>query len=279
MKNIQPLCWITLVFIALAFSSCKVKEYPYMQKNSSRKNPVYYTDKYERIPFMKKFEDGRQFSNGLAAVKQNGKWGFIDEKGETIIPFNYDWASSFGEFGFDIDIAIVKYETDKNKIPIWTACPTELINRRGEVISKRYGFIFPIEYNLSIVNNGTKFKTIGHALSMSEDGAWGCINNKGKEVVICQYELMYPFRSNITFVKKDGKWGCINKRGKEIIPCIYDEVHYRTERNEINTPFDMSPSDNLNKRTIPNQKENIIYMVSGNNVFLFNEKGRMLSTE
>lgn len=267
-----------LLYIGFALS-CKVKEYPYMQKNASGRNPVYFADRYDRIPFMKRFEDGRQYSNGLAAVKQNGQWGFIDGKGETVIPFNYDWASSFGEFGFDIDIAIVKYGIDNDSPPIWTACPTELINLRGEVISQRYGFIHPIEHNLSIANNGTKFRTVGHALSMSEDGAWGCINKKGKEIVICQYELMYPFRSNITFVRKDEKWGCINERGKEIIPCIYDEVHYRTANIEINTPFDMSPLDNLDKRTIPDQKEGIIYMVSGNNVFPFNEKGRMLSTK
>ena len=39
------------------------------------------------------------FCEGLAAVKLNGKWGYIDEMGTEVIPFIYDMAYSFeGEF-------------------------------------------------------------------------------------------------------------------------------------------------------------------------------------
>ncbi len=37
------------------------------------------------------------FSGGMAAVKSQGKWGFIDKTGEIIIPFEYDDCSSFSE--------------------------------------------------------------------------------------------------------------------------------------------------------------------------------------
>ena len=46
------------------------------------------------IPFL--YEDGHLFfTNGLVAVKLGGKWGFINEKGETTIPFLYDTVSAF----------------------------------------------------------------------------------------------------------------------------------------------------------------------------------------
>lgn len=35
------------------------------------------------------------FCNGLALVKQNGLWGYIDKRGVTIIPFQYQQAKSF----------------------------------------------------------------------------------------------------------------------------------------------------------------------------------------
>lgn len=44
------------------------------------------------------YEDARPFSDeGFAAVKQNGKWGFIDTAGEVRIGFQFDDALSFGQ--------------------------------------------------------------------------------------------------------------------------------------------------------------------------------------
>jgi len=43
------------------------------------------------------YEDARPFENdGYAAVKRNGKWGFIDTSGEVMIDFRFDDALSFG---------------------------------------------------------------------------------------------------------------------------------------------------------------------------------------
>src|SRR5690606_4274692 len=35
------------------------------------------------------------FSEGLAAVKKDGKWGFIDADNQPVIDFQYDYARSF----------------------------------------------------------------------------------------------------------------------------------------------------------------------------------------
>jgi tetratricopeptide (TPR) repeat protein len=44
------------------------------------------------------FEDARPFADeGYAAVKKNGKWGFINTNGEEVIPFIFDDALSFGQ--------------------------------------------------------------------------------------------------------------------------------------------------------------------------------------
>lgn len=43
------------------------------------------------------YEDAGQFNEGLAAVKKDGKWGYIDETGEMVIPFQYDKAYLFRE--------------------------------------------------------------------------------------------------------------------------------------------------------------------------------------
>ena len=44
------------------------------------------------------YEDAKPFSDeGYAAVKKNGKWGFIDSDGHEVIPFYFDDALSFGQ--------------------------------------------------------------------------------------------------------------------------------------------------------------------------------------
>ena len=43
------------------------------------------------------FDDAWPFSEGLARVKQNGKWGFIDKAGALAIPPSFEEAESFSE--------------------------------------------------------------------------------------------------------------------------------------------------------------------------------------
>ena len=43
------------------------------------------------------YEDADSFSQDLAAVKKNGKWGYIDTEGNTVIPFQFDYAFPFSE--------------------------------------------------------------------------------------------------------------------------------------------------------------------------------------
>lgn len=43
------------------------------------------------------YEDARPFDSGWAAVKQDGKWGFVDTEGVVQIEFQYDDALSFGQ--------------------------------------------------------------------------------------------------------------------------------------------------------------------------------------
>ena len=67
-----------------------------------------------------KYEDAYPFSNGLAAVQINKKWGYINTKGDLVIPAAYDSHESFTE-----GMAVVKSGNERH-----------LINRTGETIVK-----------------------------------------------------------------------------------------------------------------------------------------------
>jgi hypothetical protein len=54
----------------------------------------YYDENLEPTsPFC--FDNGKAFREGLAAVSLNGKWGYINAKGEVVIDFEFGYASSF----------------------------------------------------------------------------------------------------------------------------------------------------------------------------------------
>ena len=58
-----------------------------------------FTDKSGRLRIMPRFEDATSFLCGLAAVKQGGVWGYIDQEGETVINFVYEDAKQFSDNG------------------------------------------------------------------------------------------------------------------------------------------------------------------------------------
>ena len=54
-------------------------------------------DKNEDVVIPFQFDRANSFSNGLAAVEVDGKWGYIDTSGEYVIPAIYDNISSFSQ--------------------------------------------------------------------------------------------------------------------------------------------------------------------------------------
>jgi hypothetical protein len=45
-----------------------------------------YIDKSGKEIIPLRYDDGRIFMDGLAAVKLNNKWGFIDKTGKEVVP-------------------------------------------------------------------------------------------------------------------------------------------------------------------------------------------------
>jgi len=60
------------------------------------------------------FEEVNKFCNGLAAVKLYGKWGFINKKGQIIIPFIYNEARNFNDNITGVELEGVWFFIDQN---------------------------------------------------------------------------------------------------------------------------------------------------------------------
>ena len=136
------------------------------------------------------------FSEGLAAVSKNDKYGFIDTKGKVIIEPNYEWASSFSD-----GLAIVSAEG------LYGA-----IDKQGKTV-------IPFEYQaLADFHDG--FATAARPPKDLEDyeSKYGLINKQNEIVIPFMYESMGNLSESLIAVKKDGKWGYVDTKNKAIIP-------------------------------------------------------------
>ena len=142
------------------------------------------------------FEDAQKFGNGLAAVKLNGKWGYIDTNGNQKIEFKYEMATSFSKFK---EFAVVKHH-DK----FW------FIDRNGNLVKE---YIYDTAYTRDFSEDLLLVKNLYDQ--------WGYINIQGDEIIPCMYGYGENFSEGLAAVELNEKWGYIDKNAHLVIPYIY----------------------------------------------------------
>jgi hypothetical protein len=59
---------------------------------------------------------------------------------------------------------------------------------------------------------------------LSKDGKRGYLDESGKVVIPCQYEMALDFSEGRAAVKQGGKWGFIDREGRAVVPFRYEEA-------------------------------------------------------
>ncbi|MCL2772366.1 MAG: WG repeat-containing protein [Oscillospiraceae bacterium] len=200
--------------------------------------------------------------NGLAAASKDGKWGFINKKGEVVIPLVYDTARNFSD-----GLAAVGMIDDTNAtlLPTWRNSwyyKYGYIDTTGKLVipmiyNSAYDFsegaAVVLKYDFSdktkssplalfgvidktgetiipLGENGISNFTDGLAEVYSYDSniprKSGVINLKGELVVPAIYDDVYILgdKSGLIEIYKDNKYGIIDSKGNEVVPLIYDEI-------------------------------------------------------
>jgi hypothetical protein len=124
----------------------------------------------------------QKFSDDMAAVNINGKWGYIDKTGNTIIPELYDRAGPFSE-----------------------GLATVVLNGEVGVIDKTGNVVVPFgKYNSIEIFSG------GAAL-VRLDGKAGFIGQTGHEIIppALEYDNVWFVSDGMAAVSIGGKWGFI----------------------------------------------------------------------
>ncbi len=125
------------------------------------------------------------FSEGLAPVMKNGKWGYIDKKGKVAIKPQFDGAAPFSE-GLALFLQNGKYG---------------YVNAKGKIVVKaQYTGGQPFSEGRAAVKVG------GTATDRS--GKWGYIGTTGKLVIPAQFTdqgaEIGAFKEGVAFVQREG---------------------------------------------------------------------------
>jgi Serine/threonine protein kinase len=141
------------------------------------------------------------FSEGIALINKNKKWGYIDKNGTIVIPLKYDYAASFSE-----GLAAVEKNGKRG-----------YIDKDGNtMISFKYNYAEPFSEGLALIGINGKEGFF--------DRKYGFINKSGKMVTQCIYDFANSFSEGLAAVSINGKWGFIDKSGTIVVQCQYNNV-------------------------------------------------------
>ncbi|MGE5396070.1 MAG: WG repeat-containing protein [Chitinophagales bacterium] len=183
----------------------------------------------------------------LAAVSNHSKWGFINRQGELVVDFQFEEIRSFSE----------------GLAPVKTKNMWGFINEKGEmVIPAKFTEAYTFSDGLASVElNGHWFaidKQGNPVIKMSSlsffndgladrqiKGKYGFINSGGKVAIPAVYQSVHSFSEGFAGVLVDEKWGFIDKSGKLVIPARYDMVYQF--KGGLAPVFVANPTDPMNK--------------------------------
>ena len=136
------------------------------------------------------YSDARDFHEGLAAVKSNDAWGYIDNLGRVVVPFVHRIPEA-GDFSEGLAFVGDRFiDTDG----------------RVALEGKTFEDAKPFSQGLAAVQSG---------------GRWGYIDLTGKFVIAPSYEAAGSFSQGLAPVRTGGLWGYIDAGGRLKIPAQF----------------------------------------------------------
>jgi hypothetical protein len=142
---------------------------------------------------------GGHFPKVLQQLRLAKYWGYINTKGNFVIPPKFDYAQGFSE-----DRAVV------------------LMNDKHGIIDKT-GFVLTDPFD----NSGWAFKD--GLLEVESDGKWGFIDIHGEVVIPIQFHRANGFAETLAAVEfsdEKNQWGFIDRGGNMVIPPQFQDAQY-----------------------------------------------------
>ena len=143
------------------------------------------------------------FREGLAAMAQNRKYGFVDTTGKVVIQFKYDKVESF-------DMGIAK---------VWVGWRyVGYINTKGEEI---------IPPDFEAMDQANLRRYFNKYIIGLKDSLYHVFDFSGKEIAILPYKVVGVFNETDKsfIVSKNNKWGTLDSNLRVQIPIEYESLN------------------------------------------------------
>lgn len=248
-----------------------------------------------------KFEDAGSFYGGLADVKINGKYGFIDKRGKLIAPAIYESVGIFldrdlteaqknGKYGFinKKGKEVIPFIYDYIPHGFWQNAEVALVKKDGKygLIDKTGKQVIPFIYDTGsrpfegMIRVGQGGNEFGYG------GKYGYIDAMtGKEVIPLIYDFSIQFNEGLAVVQKDKKYGAVDKAGHVIVPIIYDSMdQFREGLAWVRSRIGVGYVDKNGREVVPavydkvEHKDGVIWVRKDDKYGLYDNTGKLLKS-
>ncbi|HEY9044677.1 MAG TPA: WG repeat-containing protein [Ohtaekwangia sp.] len=169
-------------------------------------------------------------SEGLRAIRKNGKYGFIDSQGRLRIANRYEGVQKFSE---SLAPAMIRghwgYINHQDQIAIQPAYDEVTAFQNGVAfvrqkqswgtIDKSGKVLLPIRYQRVTLLPTKNFLIQTNDLE-------GLADATGKILILPRFHKLEDAGNGFAIVERDGKYGVINLQGISTIPLMYDFIQY-----------------------------------------------------
>lgn len=166
--------------------------------------------------FTKETSTGKISSESYYTIYKDNKYGVLSSTGKTIIEPSYAEMIQIPNNKNAVFICTydINYQTGEYK--------TKVLNQKNQEIYKQYNKVEAISNKDE--NNNLLYEQ--NALKVEQNGKYGLISIKGKELVPVEYEEISPIIGieNSYKIKKDGKYGIVDHEGKIVIEPQYADI-------------------------------------------------------
>lgn len=187
------------------------------------------------------------FSDGLAAVKIDENyfsfWGYVDKKGEFVIPADFVDCMSFSE-----GLAVASKDQKKGY---------GYINKKGEfVIEEQFDKASPFNKGLAVVKIG------------GENSKYGVINTKGEYIVQPTSDMRIEIDGDLIMFRNDDGIGWMDNKGKVIIQPMFESTYFFKDNS-------LTPAKLLRKNGLILIDKNGKHVMESNYDYLFPAIGKV----
>lgn len=187
---------------------------------SIKGNKVGFIDFKGNQVIPNKFDGANCFVFGYAPVAVGGKWGIIDRSGRFIIEPTYDYAGSFGPEGM---AGLLK----DNKVGF--------VDTTGNLVIP-FKYYWPRPWNITpdypfFINNRISVIEADNEAEV-QNGKFGCLNSKGELVIPTIFDFISYFEDGVATAKRNGRLVLIDALGNivqefpETVQTIYLNGNY-----------------------------------------------------